>query len=347
MRRRLPCVRGVVLNDGCVMSTAWVHDLDPYAIELWEGGPIRWYGLAYLAGFLVGFVLIRRVLRVGVSPLPPKSASELVFALALGAVVGGRGGYIVFYQPSLLWTFSDELPFWNALAVNQGGMASHGGMIGVLVASAIFARRRSVPFLHVLDLAAFAAPVGLFFGRIANFVNGELFGRPTAETLPWAVKFPQEMYAWRGDELSAVRARLAPLHAETSSIDGIVAAIQRGDDAIAAAVAPLLTSRHPSQLYEALLEGSLVFVALAALWRRPRKPGSIASAFAMIYAGVRIFGEQFRVPDAPLTSLGLVALTRGQALSVALLLGGVIVTVVSLRAKRPPAGGWSKIGASA
>lgn len=330
------------------MTDVWVHDLDPYAIELWEGGPIRWYGLAYLAGFVVGFLLIRRVLRVGTSPLPPASASELVFALALGAVIGGRLGYVAFYQPSLLWTFSDELPYWNAVAINKGGMASHGGMIGVVLAAMIFALRRRAPFLHVLDLAAFAAPLGLFFGRLANFVNGELFGRPAPTSLPWAVKFPQEMHGWGATELVEVRARVAAAqpNQRSLSVDDIITAIQRGDDTITSAVAPLLTPRHPSQLYEALLEGVLVFVVLAALWRQPRNPGVIAAAFAITYAAVRIFGEQFRVPDAPLTSLASVDLTRGQALSVVLLLVGVVVAVIARRSQRPVAGGWSQTTAA-
>ena len=104
----------------------WVHDLDPYALKLWEGGPIRWYGLAYLAGFVAAFFLVRRVLRRGTSPLPAEAASELVMTLALGAVVGGRLGYIAFYKPALLWTFSSSPPFWEALAINHGGMASLG-----------------------------------------------------------------------------------------------------------------------------------------------------------------------------------------------------------------------------
>lgn len=317
---------------------AWVHSIDPYAI-----GPIRWYGLAYVAGFVVGYLLIRRVLARGESSIPHARAGDLVSALAIGAVVGGRLGYIAFYQPSLLWTFSDELPFWNALAINKGGMASHGGMIGVVLAGLWFARRNGASFLHVADLAAFAAPLGLFFGRLANFVNGELYGRPVDESFPLAVKFPQELQSWSGLRLQGALDAVATKTGIGASVDDLLARIQAGDAAVAAAVAPLLTPRHPSQLYEAVLEGLLVFAVLAWLWREPRRSGVIAAAFAMVYGVVRIVGEQFRLPDAPLFKLGALELTRGQLLSIALLVSGVLVFVVSRkRGATTRVGGWSK-----
>lgn len=326
------------------MDTAYVHNLDPFALRLWDDVGVRWYGLAYLAGFVAAFFLIRRVLRTGTSPLAPARASDMVAALAVGAVVGGRLGYIAFYQPSLLWTFSSEVPWWNALAINRGGMASHGGMIGVVVAALIFAKRQRVPFLHVLDLAAFAAPIGLFFGRLANFVNGELYGRPAPAGLPWAVKFPQEMLTWSGDRLAAARAALVGAGAGPLTVEDAIKAVQHGDGAVTAALAPLLTARHPSQLYEALLEGMFVFIVVALVWRRPRKPGVVAAAFGGTYAAVRIFGEQFRLPDAPLFSLEElhVVLTRGQLLSMLLLAAAVLVAVAASRVTTGSLGGWRR-----
>lgn len=316
---------------------AWVHSLDPYAL-----GPIRWYGLAYIAGFVVGYLLLRRVLQRGASSLGPQKAGDLAAALAIGAVVGGRFGYIAFYQPSLLWTFSDELPFWDALAINRGGMASHGGMIGVVVAAFIFARRNRVPFLHVADLAAFAAPLGLFFGRMANFVNGELYGRVVSDGFPLAVKFPQELVTWSSSQLAEVARRVAETGAGALSAEAIVERIQAGDAAITAAVAPLLPARHPSQLYEAVLEGLLVFLILCFVWRKPRAAGTVAATFGIAYAIVRIVGEQFRLPDAPLFEAGALVLTRGQLLSVLLLAVALVVFVASRLRPMPRLGGWRR-----
>lgn len=317
---------------------AWVHSIDPYAL-----GPVRWYGLAYVAGFIVGYLLIRRVLARGATGISVARAGDLVAALAIGAVVGGRFGYIIFYQPSLLWTLSDEVPFWNALAINKGGMASHGGMIGVIAAAWWFARRHGASFLHVADLAAFAAPLGLFFGRVANFVNGELYGRPVDASFPLAVRFPQELHSWSGSRLQGAFDAVATKTGAAHSVDDILARIQAGDTAVATALGPLLTPRHPSQLYEAVLEGLLVFTVLAWLWHKPRRPGVIAAAFAMVYAVVRIIGEQFRLPDAPLFELGALELTRGQLLSLALLVGGMLVFVVSTKRETTTRlGGWSK-----
>lgn len=276
------------------------------------------------------------------SPLSPRKASDLVFAMVLGVMMGGRLGYIAFYEPSLLWTFSDELPFWNALAINRGGMASHGGMIGVVVAAFVFARRQRVPFLFVADLAAFGAPLGLFFGRLANFVNGELFGRPAPAWLPWAVKFPQEMNTWNDERVAEMHRRLAQVGGDLRSVDDVVAAIQEGNSTISSAIGPLLVARHPSQIYEALLEGIVVFVALLVAWRVPLKPGSIAATFAITYALVRILGEQFRVPDAPVVTVFDAAITRGQLLSVVLLAVGVGVAAVVHRQDGARRGGWRR-----
>ena len=324
--------------------TPYLHNLDPFAIRFFGDVGVRWYGIAYVAGFVVAFLLIRRVLRNGASPLVAGAAADLVAVLALGAVLGGRLGYIAFYQPSLLWTFSDDLPFWNALAINRGGMASHGGMIGVVVAALVFARRRRVPFLHVVDLAAFSAPIGLFFGRLANFVNGELYGRAAPAGLAWAVKFPTEMRTWGVERVTAMQEALVRVGAPALAVDDVIRAVQSGDARVTSAITPLLTARHPSQIYEALLEGALLFAIVAVVWSRARKPGVVAATFGGAYAAVRIFGEQFRLPDAPLFSVAAldVSLTRGQALSVVLLFGAVLVAVGAARGGAMKLGGWRR-----
>lgn len=323
-------------------SDAWVHDLDPVLVELPGTLAIRWYGLAYLAGFFLAWLLVRQVLRRGRSPLGEQDAGNLVVTLALGAVVGARLGYAVLYQPSLLWTVDGDFPFWRLLALHEGGMASHGGMVGALVAAALFAWRRGVPFLFVADLAAFGAPAGLFLGRLANFVNGELYGRPASGDLPWAVRFPQELWALDHARLGAALEAAAPHVEEPVSVPVVIAAIQRGNDAVAQAVAPYLTARHPSQLYEALLEGALLLLLLAVVWTRPRRPGTVAGVFAIGYGIVRVVVEGFREPDAHIAHLEYAALqiTRGQWLSLLLVLAGVVVLALARRREGEPLGGW-------
>tara|TARA_R100000027_G_scaffold62209_1_gene54161 strand:+ start:17088 stop:17912 length:825 start_codon:yes stop_codon:yes gene_type:complete len=164
----------------------WTHDLGPYLVKFPEGFPIdgiRFYGVAYLLGFIIGIGLLILYRKKDRSPLKPGEELDLLTYLLVGVIAGGRIGYVLLYDwPAFV---SDPLILF---AVWKGGMASHGGMIGVILAVLVFARRRKVPFLTITDLCATAAPVGLFFGRIANFVNGELWGRQTS--VPWAVLFP-------------------------------------------------------------------------------------------------------------------------------------------------------------
>lgn len=300
------------------LAAAWVHDLDPVAVRLPSGGPVdglRWYGLAYLAGFLVGGLLIRRVLRHGRSPLPAHATLDLMTWLAAGVIVGGRLGYCVFYSPELWVTFDRGFPFWGVLQIQNGGMASHGGMLGVAAALWLFSRRHRVPFLHLLDLTAFAAPVGLFCGRVANFINGELWGRAAPEGFPLAVRFPQELGGVVAEQVRA----------------GVPSAIQLTEE--------LATPRHPSPLYAAVLEGLIVFAVVAWVYRDPRRPGIAAGAFGVVYAAARFLGEFFREPDE---QIGLtLGLSRGQWLSLAMAVVSVGLLVYATRRKDVEAlGGW-------
>lgn len=337
------------------MLAAFLHNLDPYAIRLWEGGPIRWYGLSYLAGFILGYATIRRVTAAGRSTLDTRRVSDFVVTLAIGIILGGRLGYVTLYQPHLLWTFGDRFPFWGLLAINQGGMSSHGGMLGAILAALYFSRRSPNPkpsWAHLLDLTAFATPLGLFFGRIANFVNGELFGRPCSPSLPWAVKFPQEMFNWDAHRLASLQpvvALLQPGHPPTPQaaydlLPTILDQIRAGNAQVISLVEPLLTPRHPSQLYEALLEGLFLFLVLAVAWAKPRKPLTISGLFCATYGLVRIFVEFFREPDAHIASQEFAHfhITRGQWLSALLLAAGIVMTLIAVRRHTQPLGGWRK-----
>lgn len=334
------------------MLAAYLHDLEPIIFTIpGLGLSIRWYGMAYLLGFFLAFLLIRRVAAVGRSPLEPRLAADFIIQIALGLVVGGRLGYVLLYQPNLFIDFSSDLPFWGALAINRGGMASHGGMIGAIVAAWLFARRHKVPLPHLLDLVAFAGPPGIFLGRVANYINGELYGRPCSPDFALAVRFPQELYDWLTnqqlftDKLVPLMARLPQLGSEPREwVDNAIGQIHRHNADVIAIVEPALTPRHPSQLYAALLEGFVVFLILAITWIKPRTPGLIAGLFCCTYAIVRIINEFFRMPDAHLLNreFALTGITRGQWLSVILFLLGLSVILFAKRKPAEPLGSWIK-----
>jgi phosphatidylglycerol---prolipoprotein diacylglyceryl transferase len=258
----------------------WMHDWDPFLIQFSDNFGIRYYGLAYLFGFLGAGWLFMRYRRAGRSLLPVEKIPDLVIALVLGVMIGGRLGSFLLYHPEQL--LSDPL---SLLRIWEPGMASHGGMFGVAVALALFARAQKLPFLHLADLVNSAAPLGLLFGRIANFINGELWGNPT--DVKWAVIFP---------------------HSPT----------------------PLLP-RHPSQLYEAALEGAVLLAYMQwRFWRTDvvkTSPGRLSGEFLILYAILRAIGELFREPDAGL----ILGLSRGTFYSVFLIAAGCILVAISLR----------------
>lgn len=264
----------------------WVHDLSPFLIRFGDTFGIRYYGLAYLLGFVAAGMLFVRYHRAGKTPLDLETATDLVIAIVAGVILGGRIGYFVFYQPGVL--LSNPLAL---LKVWEGGMASHGAFIGVAGALWWFARGRKVSFLHIGDLVVSAAPVGLFLGRVANFINGELWGKPSR--VPWAVIFPHSAEPGM------------PAH--------------------------LILPRHPSQLYEAATEGLLLFAfAQWRFWKTDvvrREPGRLAGEFLIGYALVRMFCELFREPDAAL----ILGLSRGTFYSLFLIVAGLFVIAFTRR----------------
>jgi len=338
-----------------LIADAWLHNLDPFAIQFsgFAGdvlnGGIRWYGLSYLAGFVIGYLLIRRVLTVGISPLKPQQAGDLVVTLAISLVVGGRLGYVLFYKPELLTEFTpDQAPWWGVLKINQGGMASHGGMIGGAVGCLFFAWRYRVRTLHTIDLMAFGAPLGLLMGRIANFINGELYGRECPADFPLAVQFPQEIIdTWTPEQIDSLRAfAMTQGEAYPTQYQLYEAALkhtQANDPAWTAYLAEHLTPRYPSPLFAGLTEGVIVFLVVLWLYRRPVKAGLIGGWFCVIYAAMRVVNEFFRMPDQHLMQDGHIPLiTRGQLLSIGLLLLGITWITLALRSKQEKLGGWMR-----
>lgn len=250
--------------------------IDPVALQL---GPlaIHWYGLTYLVAFGL-FVLLGRA-RLKHEPFvsirspsawAPRDVEDILFLGVMGVVLGGRLGYVLFYKP--LYYLGHPL---EVLAIWQGGMSFHGGMLGVLVAMLWFARSRQRPWLQVMDFVAPCVPTGLAAGRVGNFINGELWGRVADPSLPWGMVF-------RG----------------------------AGD-----------LPRHPSQVYQFLMEGLLLFILLWWYARKPRATGQVAAAFLFGYGVFRFIAEFFREPDAHLGLLSL-GLSMGQWLCVPMVLGG-------------------------
>ncbi|MEM1165273.1 MAG: prolipoprotein diacylglyceryl transferase [Planctomycetota bacterium] len=352
---------------GVSVDGAWVHQIDPIVVRLGPV-PVRWYGLSYILGFAVCWVALMVMGKRGWIAFKGEQIGDLMFLMLFGVFIGGRLGYVLFYRPSLLWTFEAELPFWGLLAINQGGMASHGGMIGVLVATWWFARRNTLPTTHVMDAIVLVAPIGLFFGRVANFINGELLGGIVAragERAPgWAVRYPQELFE-RFEEGAALmtpehRGGLdgllwhqasqvgpIPLDADPEDVRAVgaevaISAIRAGDAQLAAELGQYLTARHPSQLYQALAEGVVTLAVVWAIARTPRRPGLLAGWFLIVYGVGRVATEFFRLPDAHFGAAARFAgLSRGQWLSVVMVAAGVaLVATVSRRVSEPRAGGW-------
>jgi phosphatidylglycerol:prolipoprotein diacylglycerol transferase len=291
----------------------YIHDLSPFLIEFGNGLGVRWYGLAYVLAFLAAYWLGIYFSRQGYSDIDEKDVGDFITGTALfGVILGGRLGYMLFYDWSNF--IQDPLIFFKFW---DGGMASHGGIMGIVIFTFIYSRRKKIPWLNLGDSLVVAAPIGLFLGRCANFINGELYGR--AATVAWAVQFPKELYAAPPESVRLLLSETVQMNPAWSNIPSVVESAGTSPE-LHAILSNVLSPRHPSQIYEAALEGVLLFVVLWILRTRLRLPdGILTGVFFIGYAVVRISGETFREPDAPLT----LALTRGQFLSLFLVLFGI------------------------
>jgi phosphatidylglycerol:prolipoprotein diacylglycerol transferase len=257
----------------------FTNNFDPVAIEIFSL-EIRWYSLSYIAGILIGWLLAKNLF---INDKNIKDQiDEYITYLIIGLILGGRIGYILFYNLNYyLENILDIFKVW------QGGMSFHGGLVGIIVASYLFAKKHKSNALKYLDIIALVAPIGIFFGRIANFINSELYGHET--TVPWAVQFIQ--------------------------IDNLY--------------------RHPSQLYEATLEGLLLFIILLYFWNKNylEKTGKLSALFLIFYSFFRFIVEFFRVPDEQLGYL-FFDLTMGQLISFIFLLIGIYLIVTKYEIKK-------------
>ena len=261
--------------------------LSPVALSI---GPfdLRWYSLAYLAGIFAGYFYLMKLLKQPGAPMARRHADDLVFYAALGIIFGGRIGYVLFYNlPYYLGHPLDILKLWD------GGMSFHGGVIGTSLGILYLSWKNKLPWLRVHDYVACTVPFGLFFGRLANFVNGELWGAPT--NVPWAVRFPE-------------------------IIDGMKT---------------LGPPRHPSQLYEAGLEGLMLGAILWVMfWKTPARyqPGKLVGAFILFYGLFRFAVEYIREPDAQLSDFArATGLHMGQWLCIPMILGGLYLMITAAR----------------
>jgi phosphatidylglycerol:prolipoprotein diacylglycerol transferase len=262
---------------------------DPIAISI---GPIaiRWYALAYIGGIVLGWIYARSLLKDeglwgGPAPISLAQLDDFILWVTLGIIVGGRTGYVLFYNLDFFVHHPSEI-----LELWKGGMSFHGGFLGCVAAVILFCRKNDLPILSLGDITTAVGPIGLLLGRLANFINGELWGRPADPDLPWAMIFPNG----------------GPL------------------------------PRHPSQLYEAGMEGILLFTVLAVMIRLGalKRPGLILGSFIALYGLARIVGEFFREPDPQLGFLWG-GLTMGMLLSVPMVIVGVIIIVWSWRHASP------------
>lgn len=262
---------------------------NPIALQI---GPIaiRWYALAYIVGIVIGWIYARSLVKKerlwgGPAPISLVQLDDFILWVTIGIIVGGRTGYVLVYNPAFFAQHPAEIfELW------KGGMSFHGGFLGCVAAVMLFARSNGIPILSLGDITTAVAPIGLLLGRLANFINSELWGRPADDSVPWAMVFPNG----------------GPL------------------------------PRHPSQLYEAGLEGILLFAILAVMIRMGalKRPGLILGSFTTIYAFARITGEFFREPDPQLGFLWG-GLTMGMLLSVPMIVAGAILIVMAWRRKAP------------
>jgi len=326
---------------GCVLAESILHTLDPFVFEVSPGVGPRWYGVAYLSGFIVGWLILRALARTGRIPLDARQVGDLVTNVVLGVIVGGRVGHCVFYEQHLLTQWGDSFPYWGLLELHKGGMASHGGVIGVAIAIIWFARRERIPILVAGDAVAFVVPWGLMFGRLANWVNGELPGRPLPAEMQanppwWSVKYPHEL-----DSMAAVPAQLEPLRAlapatarasDAGFMEWLVAAAyDRAEPAhrqVIDAIAPVLTAYYPNNFAQAITEGPCILVAMGLAWLAPRRAGTICGVFFTAYGVLRYSTEQFREADSSVIALGL---TLPMILSITMVAVGVMFFVLSRR----------------
>jgi len=340
-------------------------EISPFLWRISDGFGVQWNGLALMLTILISFVFASWMVYRQGSELQQRMVGDFIIVATLGALIGARFGYCVFFAPDLFIKFKTEFPFWGVLAVNEGGMSSIGGIIGVFIACTIYAIQTGISRLYLYDLMAVMAPIGFFLGRIANFLSGELIGREAQESLPLAIKFPTEIYEWprvsfeKLNELSPIVTKLgidadkwktwlaqysADPDAQNSvneTLAKVVTAVQDGTADIGRLLEPLLVDRHPVQLYGAIGEGVFLFLFLFLLWYKPRRPGVIAASFLILFSAIHLAVDTYRWQEVQV-AMGFMGLSRDQWLSVATLLAGIVCWFMWNRKETLLVPGWGR-----
>ncbi len=317
----------------------YIHNLDPVILNI-PGTPLalRWYGLAYVAGFILGYMVLRWLSKKQLYCVSQDKLGDYITLVCIfGVLMGGRLGEFFFYWlPSHGWKGLMADPCW-VFRVWEGGMASHGGIICVILTAIWYAWRNKLSATELIDGLAIVSPIGLFFGRVANFINGELYGRITDAANPIAIKFPMEIFTLQPlQQIQAITAvehaagnRLSALAQPGEAFFDILSRLCRENTAVREALGQFLNPRYPSQLFEALGEGMLIFIVLLAIrlaWRNA-PAGIFAALFGLLYAAARITCEAFKEPDAWVWH----GVTQGQLLSLFIAAIGIMFLFISIR----------------
>ncbi|MFT6240130.1 MAG: phosphatidylglycerol:prolipoprotein diacylglycerol transferase [Akkermansiaceae bacterium] len=335
-----------------VLAT-YVHDLDPVIFSISEKIKLRWYGLSYVMGFMVAYYILLRLARRNLWNVAEEKVGDVVTYTAIfGVFLGGRIGYVLFYMLPRSGGLEQilENPL-TIIAVWDGGMASHGGILGIMFFTLFYAWKNKISWPGLGDGIAIVAPLGVFFGRIANFINGELYGTVTDQSKWWAVKFPKSLYEGNGENLQAALRQAAVADPDRvgtilepyGQLDGYFALprqvfetqiepIARENPDVLQALADHTPARHPSQLYEGVLEGLVIFlvlyglrVAFPKLWH-----GVISGVFFILYAIFRIGVENVREADAE----EIMGMTKGQFYSFFMIAIGIAFLIYAWRSKK-------------
>ncbi|MGY8642817.1 MAG: prolipoprotein diacylglyceryl transferase [Verrucomicrobiales bacterium] len=334
-------------------TTHYVHSWDPFMVQFSEKWGIRFYGFAYVLGFFAAFLILRWFSRRGYSEMPEEKVADFItFAAIVGVMLGGRLGYMLFYD----WDNFMRNPtiFFNFLG---GGMASHGGILGLVIFTWFYAKRTKLSWAGIGDNLVVVAPLGLMFGRLANFVNGELYGR--VSQVKWAMKFPSELrHQDEGQSPMFSAARVVEIANHVGTVDSevgrksqeiltnetiplgearylitkILIGASEKSQAVRDVLGEFLNPRHPSQLYQAAGEGLLLFLILFLVRIRFKNlyHGILTGLFFILYAIARIVAENFREPDAPLVG----SMTKGQFLSTFMIAIGAAFIIWAMKTKR-------------
>ncbi len=317
----------------------YIHNLDPVLLEI-PGTPLalRWYGLAYVAGFVLGYLVLLQLSKRKLYCVEPEKLGDFITIVCIfGVLMGGRLGEFFFYWlPKEGWSGLCADPLW-VLRVWEGGMASHGGILAVLCVAIWYAVKNKHSICAISDGLAIVCTIGLFCGRVANFINGELFGRVTTADNPIAMKFPMELATLPAEQQRAalqaiVETTGAPFSFLAQPNEGFydtVLRLMRESEPVREAVGQFLTPRYPSQLFEAVGEGLIIFVILITLrlkWKNA-PDGIFASLFCFLYAAARITSECFKEPDADVWH----GITQGQYLSFGVILLGIFFLIPAIR----------------